>query len=169
MPEYFMKLTADHKPLIGTILGFMHYWMFPEKCFETAAIAVGIMILLDIITKYVAISRQNDGYRAALKSKKISSNALWKGTSIKIYSYAIIFLVTGLSYQVTFFKQASIFLSTVVYTVVFLREFQSILENLNESGADLGWLLIWSRKKEKQILEDDSKPTNEGSEDSDRI
>jgi hypothetical protein len=156
MPDYFIKLTTDHKPLIGTILGLMHYWMFPEKCFETAAIAVGIMILLDIFTKYVAIANQNDGYRAAVKSKKISSNALWKGTSIKIYSYAIIFLVAGLSYQVTFFKQVSIFLATVIYTVVFLREVQSIVENLNESGADLGWLLMWSRKKEGQILDANS-------------
>ncbi len=60
-------------------------------------------------------------------------------------------------------------MATVVYTVVFLREAQSILENLCDAGADLQWLLIWTRKKEKQILEDDSKHTNKGSDDGDRI
>jgi hypothetical protein len=81
----------------------------------------------------------------------------------------VVFILTGLSYRVTFFTQVSVFMATVVYTVVFLREAQSILENLCDAGADLQWLLIWTRKKEKQILEDDSKPKNEGSDDSDRI
>lgn len=154
MTDYFTKLTTDHKPLLGTLLGLLHYWMFPEKCFETAAIAVGIALMADILTKYVALSVKNGGLRTAFKEKKISSNAFWKGTSIKLYSYLVVFLLAGASYRVTFFTQVSVFLSTVVYTVIFLREAQSIIENLNDAGADLEWLLVWTRKKEKQILDD---------------
>ena len=51
--------------------------------------------------------------------------------------------------------EASVFLATVVYTVIFLRESQSVIENLCDAGADLNWLLIWTKKKQKQILETD--------------
>ena len=50
-------------------------------------------------------------------------------------------------------EQLSIFFATVVYSIIFLREAQSILENLCDAGADLKWLLIWTRKKQEQILE----------------
>lgn len=43
--------------------------------------------------------------------------------------------------------------ATVVYSIIFLREAQSILENLCDAGADLKWLLIWNRKKQEQIFE----------------
>lgn len=46
-----------------------------------------------------------------------------------------------------------VFFATVVNAVMFLREGQSVIENLVDGGADLGWLLFWMRKKEKQILE----------------
>jgi hypothetical protein len=64
--------------------------------------------------------------------------------------------------------QASVFLATVVYTVIFLREAQSILENLCDAGADFKWLLLWAKKKERQILEDDKEIEKE-SDDDERI
>lgn len=50
-------------------------------------------------------------------------------------------------------KKMGVFFATVVNAVMFLREGQSVIENLVDGGADLGWLLFWMRKKEKQILE----------------
>ncbi len=169
LTDYFIKLTADNKPIWAVVLSAIHYGMFPEKCFETAAMAVVVAIVLDIFTKYLALAKGAGGLWKAIKKRDISSNSLWQGTSIKVISYCVVFILVGLSYRVTFFTQVSVFMATVVYTVVFLREAQSILENLCDAGADLQWLLIWTRKKEKQILEDDSKHTNKGSDDGDRI
>jgi phage-related holin len=169
MQNYFMKLSTDYKPVWAFFITGIQYVMFPEKCFETAAVAVGVAIMLDILTKYMALSKRAGGFLKAVKKRDISSNSLWQGTSIKVFSYFVVFILAGLSYRVTMLTQASVFLATVVYTVIFLREAQSILENLCDAGADLQWLLVWTRKKEKQILEDDSKVNNKGSDDGDRI
>ena len=79
----------------------------------------------------------------AVRSCTISSNRLWEGTKIKIFSYLIVAILAGLSYRVVQLEQLSIFFATVVYSIIFLREAQSILENLCDAGADLKWLLIW--------------------------
>lgn len=154
--EYFDKLLSGTKPFWGTILAVATYVMFPDKAYLTAAIAVGGAIMLDIITKYIALSHQNKGFRNAVKEKKIFSKTLWEGTRIKLVSYLIVFILAGLAYRVTMLKQVSVFLATVVYAVIFLREAQSILENLCDAGADLKWLLIWTKKKEQQILENEA-------------
>jgi hypothetical protein len=62
-------------------------------------------------------------------------------------------ILAGLSYRVAPLKEMGIFFATVVYAVMFLREGQSVVENLMDGGADLGWLLFWVKRKQKQILE----------------
>ena len=68
------------------------------------------------------------------------SKTLWKGTEVKIVSYLTIAILTGLSYRVMYLKEAGIMLGSFVYSVMFMREFQSNIENLQEAGADLNWL-----------------------------
>lgn len=155
MTSYIEKLIAGSKPIWAFFISCINYVLFPDRAFYTAALAVGGAILLDIFTKYIALSKTAGGYKKAVKTKAIYSKTLWNGTAIKLVSYLIVFILAGLSYRVTMLTQASVFLATVVYTVIFLREAQSILENLCEAGADLNWLLIWTRRKEKQILESD--------------
>ncbi len=157
MNNYIEKLISGTKPIWAFFISCINYVLFPDKAYQTAAIAVGGAILLDIITKYIALSKGAGGYQKAVKTKIIYSKTLWDGTRIKLVSYLIVFILAGLSYRVTMLTQVSVFLATVVYTVIFLREAQSILENLCEAGADLKWLLIWTRKKEKQILEAEGK------------
>jgi hypothetical protein len=153
--DYFDQIYSGTKPIIGCILAATNYVLFPDHAFKTAFFAVGAAMLLDIATKYLALSKKGGGFRQATKTRVIDSNALWRGTSIKLVSYLIVFILAGFSYRVTMLTQASIFLATVIYSVIFLREAQSILENLCDAGADLNWLLVWTRKKEKQILKDD--------------
>ena len=152
---YLIKAMEGATPYIGAAIGMCCYVIFPEQAFKTAAGAVGAVILLDIITKYVALSHQAGGYLAAVKKRTINSNRLWEGTRIKLFSYLIVAILAGLSYRVVQLEQLSIFFATVVYSIIFLREAQSILENLCDAGADLKWLLIWTRKKQEQILESD--------------
>lgn len=156
MQHYIEKVISGVKPVWGLFLAATSYVLFPDKAYATAAMAVGVAFILDIITKYVALSNQNNGFRNAVKEKKIWSKTLWEGTRIKLVSYLVVFILAGLGYRVTMLTQVSIFLGTVVYSVVFLREAQSILENLCDAGADLKWLVLWTKKKQKQILEEDT-------------
>lgn len=150
---YIEKVLSGSKPFWGFLLAGINYVLFPEKAYLTAAVAVGGAILLDILSKYIVLSGKFGGYKKAVKEKKIRSKILWQGTGIKLVSYLVIFILAGLGYRLSLLKSSSFFLGTVVYTVVFLREAQSIVENLCEAGADLKWLLIWTKKKQKEILE----------------
>ena len=168
--HYIEKMVSGIKPIIAVIITVINYLLFPDQAFLTAFIAVGIVIVLDILTKYMAISKPAGGFRKAMATKKISSNSLWEGTKIKLFSYMIVFILAGLSFRVTMLSQVSVFLATIVYSIIFLREAQSILENLCEAGADLKWLIVWTKKKQEQILDSDKDRYNkEGYDDYDRF
>ena len=80
---------------------------------------------------------------------------MWRGTSRKIMDYLIIFIMVGLSYRVSPVAGVIVFLGTVVYGFIFLRECQSILENLEEAGHDVGWALSIVRKRKTKIMEEE--------------
>ncbi|QRN86043.1 phage holin family protein [Clostridia bacterium] len=160
--NYFEKVFSGAKPIIAVAISIINYVLFPDCAYFNAFGAVGIAIILDILTKYLALSKIGGGFRAATKCRIIDSNKLWKGTSIKLVSYLVVFILAGLSYRVTMLTQVSVFLATIIYSVIFLREAQSILENLCDAGADMKWLLVWTKKKEKQILEDDDIDNSSG-------
>ncbi len=153
--QYFERAMETASPSCALLITVINYVLFPDQAFFTAFVAVGAAILLDIVTKYIALSRLSGGLRAAVKTRKICSQTLWEGTRIKLISYLVVFILAGLSYRVTMLAEASVFLATVVYTVIFLRESQSVIENLCDAGADLNWLLIWTKKKQQQILDSD--------------
>lgn len=62
-------------------------------------------------------------------------------------------ILVGLSYRVVQLEQLSVFLASVVYSILFLREAQSVLENLCDAGADFRWLLRWTKNKQDQIFD----------------
>lgn len=162
--DYIHKNLSGLKTLAAFMLGGVNYLMFPDAALANAAYAVGVCIILDIFTKFRAISKRHGGYMRAVRKSKISSQMLWDGTRTKLYSYLVVAILAGLAYRVIFFQQLSIFLGSVVYAVLFLRESQSIVENLIDAGAQLEWLLLWTKRKEKQILEieEESEAQNEG-------
>ncbi|MGF7059297.1 phage holin family protein [Brassicibacter mesophilus] len=155
MSEYIEKALSGAKPYIAMFLSMISYLMFPDSAYETAAIAVGITMLLDIVTKYMALSHEAHGYKNAVKTRLIFSGTLWAKTRIKLTAYLIIAILAGLAYRVTPLQQVGVFFGTVVYAVIFLRESQSILENLSDAGADVGWLIRWTKKKQDKILDED--------------
>lgn len=151
--EYLGKAFTGKKPIIGAILGTIGTILFPVPFYRTSFMAVMVAALCDAITKNYAICKNNGGYKNSLKLKKIFSKTLWKGTEIKLVSYLTIALLTGLSYKVVYLEQMGIFIASFVYSVMFMREFQSNIENLIEAGADLDWLLLFSKKKNKELME----------------
>lgn len=165
---YLDKAMTGIKPIIGTILAVINYVMFPEQAYASAAIALGIAVLMDIVSKYVAISVQSKGFKKAFKEGKIFSRTLWEGTRVKLITYLSISIMVGVSYRLNAlpdaFSAVSRFMATVVYTVLFLREFQSMLENFRDAGADVDWLLVWSKEREKEILKKEDSEEGEGEE-----
>ncbi len=153
---YLDKAVTEIKVLLGFIFTSLGYIMFPEQAYKNAAIALGIAVLMDIVSKYVAISVQSKGFKRAFKEGKIFSRTLWEGTRVKLITYLSISIMVGASYRLNTLPDAlasvSKFMATVVYTVLFLREFQSMLENFRDAGADVDWLLVFTRKKEEEIL-----------------
>jgi hypothetical protein len=154
MAEYISKAFTGFKPIWGGIMGIIYYIFFPDRAYFLALMAVVAAASLDIVTKMYAVCKANGGYREATKTGKYFSKTLWKGTEIKIISYLVVTLLTGLSYRVIYLKEAGILIASFVYSVMFMREFQSNIENLCEAGADLQWLLIFARKKNKDLTKD---------------
>lgn len=150
--DYVEKAFTGAKPIIGAMFGFFTYVCFPEKAYLLALMAVMAAAFMDIITKSYSIIAKNGGYRKAIKNKKLFSKTLWKGTERKIIAYLTIAILTGLSYRVIYLKEAGILIASFVYSVMFMREFQSNVENLIEAGADLHWLLLFSKKKNKELM-----------------
>ncbi|WP_313413123.1 phage holin family protein [Sedimentibacter sp.] len=155
MSEYLKSAFENVQPFWAVFLSAIMYVMFPEQAYLTAFCAVLGVMMLDVITKYYAIGCRNGGLWNSIKKRKINSNDMWTGTSRKIFAYLIIFIMVGLSYRVSPVAGAASFLGTVVYAVLFLRECQSILENLDDAGNDVGWLLTIVKKRKKKILNDE--------------
>lgn len=165
---YIDKAITGLKLSLGVLLTSINYIMFPEQAYKSAAVALGIAVLMDIVSKYVAISVNNGGFRNAFREGKIFSKSLWQGTKVKLITYLSISIMVGASYRLNTLPNSlssvSKFMATVVYTVLFLREFQSMLENFRDAGADVDWLLLFTRRKEEEILKKEGIENKEESE-----
>ena len=155
--SYFSKAVNVVNILFGTTITVVNFILFPDKAYAYAAFALGVAVLVDIFSKYVAITRKNGGFKRAFQGGKLFSKTLWVGTKVKLQAYLSISIMVGVSYRLNFmagaFTSVSVFMATVVYTVLFLREFQSILENFRDAGAEnVEWLLFWVKDKENEIF-----------------
>lgn len=168
--DYVDKSFSGAKPLIGAVTGFLCYVCFPDRAYLLALVAVLAAAFMDIVTKMYSIIVKNSGYKKAIKNKELFSRSLWRGTERKIISYTVIAILTGLSYRVIYLKEAGIILASFVYSVMFMREFQSNIENLIEAGADLDWLLLFSKKKNKDLMKPyEEEPKEEEADSVERI
>lgn len=155
MSEYLQKVFDTVKPAYAVFISVVMYALFPEDAYISAFCAVIAVMVLDILTKYYCVAHNNNGLICCIKTGKLRSETLWRGTSRKIMDYLIIFIMVGLSYRVSPVAGVVVFLGTVVYGFIFLRECQSILENLEEAGHDVGWALSIVRKRKTKIMEEE--------------
>lgn len=155
MSEYIEKAFNSVQPIWAVFLSAIIYVLFPETAYLKAFCAVLGAMVLDVLTKYRAIAKKNGGYWNSIKIGKLNSHSMWLGTSRKIYDYLVVFILAGLSYRVTPIAGAAVLLSTVVYMVMFFRESQSIVENLNEAGGNWGWLLRIIKRRKSKIFEEE--------------
>lgn len=152
--QYLAKTIQEVRPLWVAFVSLVNYVLFPTDAYVPAVISVAVAAILDILTRYYAVCVQSGGVGQAVKSRKLSSNLLWEGTRKKLISYLVIMVLAGLSVRVTMLTSVAVFLSTIVYSIMFLRESQSVVENLIDAGhEDLEWLLFWLKRKQKDVLE----------------
>jgi phage-related holin len=130
------------------------YILFPTKAYATYAMIVAGMVIFDLASKYYSVSVQNGGLWNAIRTKKLTSNSMWMGTRKKIVSYFVVMILVGLSYRFEMLQTPTEFLGTLAYLVIFLREGQSVIENMMDAGhKELRWLYFILRRKNKQVLE----------------
>lgn len=110
-------------------------------------------IIFDTITKMQAISIECGGYVKARKAKRLISRLWWAGLFKKLQTLFYVSILAGLSYRLSPLSEAGIFLATFAYAMMFLREAQSVLENMDDAGHDVGWFLVFVKKKQTDLMD----------------
>ena len=162
--EYIAGAFTKVKPMLSLALSVIwsgiSYILFPNESYLTAACAVGGVMILDVITKYYALKKPYGSVYEAIKAGAIKSDSFFQGTKKKLISFLTLMILCGLSVRVVPIGGIAVFAGSIVYSVMFLRECQSCIENLIAGGNnDLEWLLPLLRKKERNLLSLDEKKT----------
>jgi hypothetical protein len=152
--SFIQKLSDTVNPYLAIVWAGICWTMFPDAAYVPAAIAVGAAVILDLVTKLYSLAANNGGYIVATREKIILSDTLWKKTRTKLFAYVVVMILAGLSIRVAPLEKVGIFMATIIYAIIFVRECQSNVENLIEAGAEgLRPFLFWLKKKEKSICE----------------
>jgi len=120
---------------LGAAWAWIVTFLFPTSALAKSAGAVLILMGLDLLTKLFALSKQNGGFRKAARCRKIASNKFAKGTIDKLLIFGIMLVISGCAYNLMIIKDIAIWFTQAVYTIMFLRDVLSIIENLNDAGV----------------------------------
>lgn len=151
---YLYKAAIYVKPLWAFFTSILYYVLFPDETFIPATIALISVLVIDILAKYYSIGVLNGGIINSIRTGKITSESLWRGTKRKIISILIVMILCGLSYRLTDFTIVSTIFQTFCFSILFWREAQSTIENLLDAGHDdLKWMLFFIKKKKKEVMD----------------
>ena len=150
---------------VGTIGGTILAFLFPESIYLTSFLVVLGIMVLDLLTKIYALSKQNKGLRAAFKSKAITSKKFGKGTMDKLIVLFVFTLICAAAYKLSPISSVAAWFMQVSYTVMFLRDVLSIIENLTEAGVSgLSMFKKIIKKKTSDYIEEKTGLTKEEQE-----
>lgn len=154
--SYISKLFENHILVVLSAIGaFLYRFFFPEEQYLYGTLAVLGMMLLDLITKLYAIKKQAGGWKKSITSCKISSQLFFKGTADKLVVFGVMLIICGFAYRLTIVSQVAIWFTQVVFTLMFLRDALSIIENLSDAGIkSLGLFEKVVRKKMSEYVDD---------------
>lgn|GEM_PF-3480163 len=134
----------------GFLLGALTYLVEPTAAFY----ALWVAVFLDLITKVVALAAKNDGLIAATRMRVINSHTMFYRTFIKVLAYFTMTVLAHQSKAIVEIEAVPIIFSTIIYSILFLVEVYSIIENLIEAGAeDLRPLLLRFQKEKQKAIE----------------
>lgn len=145
---------VDVRPAWVCVVAVFNWLICPDASYYPAFAAVWIAVLLDIFTRWYAQAKRAGGFIKAIKAGTISSDTMWIRTKDKVFFYLVIQILTGLLMKVIPLGFAGMAAFTYVYSMLFLREAISNIENMIDAGANLDWLLFWLKKKEEKITKE---------------
>lgn len=134
--SYIMKLFDNNCLVaISAIGAFIYRFVFPEPQYLAGAAAVLGVMLLDLSTRLFALARTHGGLKKACVDHIINSHSFGKGTVDKLMVFGIMLIICGLAYRLTIVSAIAVWFTQVVFTLMFLRDVLSIVENLIEAGV----------------------------------
>lgn len=133
--RYIARLFDDaYIVFMAAISPIMYNFFFPEQQYFYGACAVLGLIGLDLSTKLYSLGRISGGMKKAFKERIINSRSLCKGTMDKLLVLGIMLIVCGCAYWLTPLTEVAIWFTQAVFTLMFLRDALSVVENLNDCG-----------------------------------
>jgi len=121
---------------------------------DAAFLAVLIAVMLDLVSKLMAISAQKGGFVPAVASGELSSKKAFRGTFVKLIAYFCLGILGAQVQYVVQTEVAAILSRTLIYGFLFAVESISVLENLVAAGLkELSPLLARLRENVKQTEE----------------
>lgn len=152
MISYIKSLFEDHICLFASMAwGAISTFLFPESAYITTSAAVLGMMALDLFTKLYALSKQAGGLRKAFKQHKINSKSFAKGTMDKLIVFGVLLIICGCAYRISPIESLATWFMQVVFSLMFLRDTLSIIENLTDAGV--GGLSLFKRVVKKKLNE----------------
>ena len=154
--SYISKLFENHILVALSAIGaFLYRFFFPEEQYLYGTLAVLGMMLLDLITKLYAIKGRVGGWHKSIASCKISSQLFFKGTADKLLVFGVMLIICSFAYRLTIVAQVAIWFTQIVFTLMFLRDALSIIENLRDAGIkNLGIFEKVVKKKMNEYVDD---------------
>ena len=152
MISYIKSLFENHICLfVSMAWGAVSTFLLPESAYITASAAVLGMMALDLVTKLYALSKQAGGLRKAFKQHKINSKSFAKGTMDKLIVFGVLLIICGCAYRISPIESLATWFMQVVFSLMFLRDTLSIIENLMDAGV--GGLSLFKRIVKKKLNE----------------
>jgi len=133
--EYIQKLFKDWiLVFFGACWACISDFLFPSAAMRAGAEAVLIVMVLDLLTRLFAQARKAGGYKKAIQAHTIASNKFARGTIDKLVVFGVMLVLCACAYKLTVIEDVARWFTQVVFTIMFLRDTLSIVENLTDAG-----------------------------------
>lgn len=152
--NYFWVALTTVKPILAVVISAFSFIMFPNSAMLAYAGTLTLTVGFDILTKFYAITKSNDGIINAFKFGRWNSNSFWVGSRKKIIDIGVIFIICGLTVRFSNgIEIAGLAFTTFAYSVMMLREIQSVCENMIEAGHESFQVYVgWIKRKKKEVV-----------------
>ena len=135
--EYLRQLFKNHVLVAISAAGaFLYSWLLPVPEYKVGAIVVLFTMVADLGTKLYAIQRKGGGWHKAIFNHLINSASFLRGTIDKLIVFGAMTIICGLAYHMSLISSIAVWLTQMVYILMFLRDALSIVENLTDSGIE---------------------------------
>lgn len=143
---FFEHFFNGMKNALFTILALVAYLVgYPSQIL----VLVIVLFVLDIITRFWAISIQNNGLGKAFMNKKLTSRSFINGFITKILGYFVLLVIANLASITPEISLVGKAIAVIIYVGLFFYEAISNLENLRDAGF-LAVVPLLNRLKREQ-------------------